>query len=248
MFAEWLLINWYRRFPPSIPPSYSEVLLKYSPYFRKLNHKNKDKFLFRLFILLKLTTFKPSRLERVTDEMKVLIGSAIIQITFGFRHFVYRHFNTIEVAPRPYTYRGREQELFLGDANFRTKIISLSWPHVVQGFVVEEDAINVALHEVAHCLKYENKFRDLSSRFMDTQSLIDWHEQAMRKMEILRKKEQLLLRDYAAQNYAEFFSVSVETFFERPEDFRKLLPALYTSLSKLLNQDPCNQSDPVIPK
>ena len=45
-------------------------------------------------------------------------------------------------------------------------------------------------------------------------------------------------RPYACANEHEFFSVSVEYFFERPDDLKNEMPQLYAILVKLLNQDP----------
>jgi Mlc titration factor MtfA (ptsG expression regulator) len=36
----------------------------------------------------------------------------------------------------------------------------------------------------------------------------------------------------------EFFSVAVENFFERPQEFKTILPELYSILAQLLRQDP----------
>jgi Mlc titration factor MtfA (ptsG expression regulator) len=50
--------------------------------------------------------------------------------------------------------------------------------------------------------------------------------------------EASLLDKYAATNYQEFWAVCIETFFERPEEFKKQMPNLYFALCHLLNQDP----------
>ncbi|MCB9336447.1 MAG: zinc-dependent peptidase, partial [Flavobacteriales bacterium] len=48
---------------------------------------------------------------------------------------------------------------------------------------------------------------------------------------------------YAATNMEEFFAVSVEHFFEAPDEFKVSLPDLYTQLSIMLNLDPLNKQN-----
>ena len=43
----------------------------------------------------------------------------------------------------------------------------------------------------------------------------------------------------------ELFSVSLETFFEKPEYFENNEPEFYLSLCQLLKQDPRNKLNPI---
>ena len=43
---------------------------------------------------------------------------------------------------------------------------------------------------------------------------------------------------YGAENHQEFFAVAIETFFEKPERFKKEEPQVYAELSKLLRLAP----------
>ena len=237
---------WYRVFPPKVPYVYHATLMQYSQYFRDLSEINKLRFLHRLYVLLQVTQFIPDRNLKVSLEMKVLIGSAIIQVTFGFKEFIYRRFNKIRIAPRPYTYRGYEHILFLGDVNFNSDVISMSWPNVVKGFKIPDDASNVALHEVAHCLEAERKFIGISSAFFKRSTLKNWYKEATHKLIAIQNNRHAFLRDYAGQNLRELFAVSVEAFFEQPEAFKAAIPNLYLVLSELLNQDPMRKEDPVL--
>lgn len=46
------------------------------------------------------------------------------------------------------------------------------------------------------------------------------------------------LRNYAYTNMREFWAVTVEAFFENPNEFKKEMPALYKRVADVLNQDP----------
>jgi Mlc titration factor MtfA (ptsG expression regulator) len=51
-----------------------------------------------------------------------------------------------------------------------------------------------------------------------------------------------LLDTYGATDPVEFFAVSVEAFFERPQALRLHHPKLYAELRKYFNQDPIEYS------
>ncbi|MCR9289302.1 zinc-dependent peptidase [Saprospiraceae bacterium] len=240
---ELLLSYWYKKFPPQIPTHYHRTLNIYSAYYQYLNEENQVTFQKRLFILLKFIRFIPKGLPQVTDEMKVVIGSAIIQITFGLDHYLVKEFNTIYVVPRAYNFRDFKTP-FLGHVDFTNKIVCFSWRDVKTGFFIADDAVNVALHEMAHCLEKENTFRQLFRTFFDSEKLAIWTERALEKMERIRRQENQFLKNYGGKNIHEMFAVCVEAFFEKPDEFRYYLPELFDSLRELLNQDPTIRQNP----
>jgi len=60
------------------------------------------------------------------------------------------------------------------------------------------------------------------------------------KLEIDRiiSGENTTFRNYAATNSSEFFAVAVEHFFETPCELQTSYPIIYSSLDRLLKQDP----------
>lgn len=48
------------------------------------------------------------------------------------------------------------------------------------------------------------------------------------------------LRQYASSNDHDCFVVAIENVFERPLEFHDFHPEMYTSLARLLKQDPLN--------
>lgn len=244
---ETLLNFWYSQFEPSIPEDYRLTLSRHSAYYRRLSADNQQRFDHRLFLLLKFMNFIPRGFPAVSREMKVIIGGAIIQATFGLKEYRLKRFNTVYILPQAYRYPGYS-EAFLGHVDFSRQFICLSWADVRQGFHIPDDAVNVALHEVAHCLEAEARFSWLSRRFFDDAHWAGWARRAAVKLAVIRNNEHRFLKTYAGRNMREMFAVCVETFFEKPEAFKHKLPGLYQALSLLLNQDPANGEDPVVVK
>lgn len=236
----WLNNRQYRQ-------SHIDTLELHSQYFRNLDMANRKRFLGRLQVYLDHTDFVTEPGYRIESDIKVAIASAFIQLTFGLQKFIPREYQEIFVAPRPYTYRGMDKSLS-GDVNTVLKRISLSWPCVERGFEIPDDALNIALHEFAHCIMIENISGPVPGLYFNRK---DWNQLMLigrNKISRMNNGEEMTLREYGGTNTMEFFAVSIEHFFERPEHCRDNLPQLYSHLCLMLNQDPINGTDPVINK
>lgn len=242
---EKLKIAWYSRNLHKIPPSFDRYLNKYNGYYLGLNPQLKKRFRERTYIAKKFIRFLPVQRMHVTEEMKVLITSALVQMTFGLNRYILRRFNTIYVVPN--TYKFAQYEALLGHVDYKHNVIVMSWPSVKEGFVIPDDAINVALHEIAHALHQENKDRILFAKFFEMCSMKNWNEAGIRKLYKIRAKKHRYLRDYGGANIKELFAVCIETFFEQALLFKENLPELYHIMSDLLNQDPTKEDNPIVP-
>jgi len=209
-----------------------------------LSLENKLIFKRRLLIASATLDFTPNSFPKVTNEMIVLITSALVQITFGLKNFKISRFRNIIVVPHNYNFLHFQN--LLGHVDYEEKCIVLSWPSVKKGYIIPDDAMNVALHEIAHALQEENRYRVLFNKFFENNKMDAWKAEAAKKLMVIRKGKNTFFKDYGGINMLEMFSVSIETFFEQPEEFKKNLPVLYAKVSELLNQDPIRKENPVL--
>lgn len=243
---ERLKLLWYSTQLNKIPSSYHLYLCKYSSYYNQLNPQLKKVFRERVFLSSKFINFKPVKFDLITEEMQILITSALIQITFGLEKYVLRNFKTIMVSPNTYSYG--QYEALLGHVDHKEKIIVMSWPSVQQGFIIPDDAFNVALHELAHALQSENFSRLLYNKFFDYITMQEWEVEAEKELYNLRNRKHNHLKQYGDQNLMELFAVCIETFFEQPQRFKVKLPRLYELMVDLLDQDPTLGLNPILKK
>lgn len=226
-----------RRVPSIIDRDYHNILTKHSTYYNYLSDNDRKKFRLRLFQLLNVMAFSSPEFPVVTREMRVVIGSSIIEITFGLDRYLPLRFTNVVVMSREYMYPGYG-EPFLGHIEYSKNMLYFSWRDVKNGFLIPDDAINVALHEMAHVLEAENNFNYLYTGFFNEFDWQRWAEVAATKMEAIRRGENNFLKSYGGINMTEMFAVCVEAFFEQPEEFQKELPKIYNTMVVLLNQDP----------
>jgi len=226
-----------------ISPQYQLTLEKYSDYYKQLNPELKKIFLKRVYVSSKFIKFKPVKFSTVTIEMKVLITSALIQITFGLDRYIMKRFKSIYVVPNTYSYA--QYPALLGHVDHRNRKIAMSWPSVKKGFIIPDDAMNVALHEIAHALQDENRNSVIFNRFFKAIEMHNFQKEGVKEIYTIRKKQHTYLSDYAGINMKELFAVSMECFFEQPLEFKEHVPKLYSLMCELLNQDPCKGENPL---
>lgn len=221
----------------TLPAQYRELLNKYFRYYRGLSDEHKAIFEQRVLRFFYSKKFISRGMHRVPPEMAILVAAVAVQLTFGFPHVYLRHFDKILIYPDNY-YSNITKRFHKGEVNPAFGIIVLSWENFKEGFLNFNNEMNLGLHEMAHALRLENLIRNDEYSFFDSESLARLDHWGHLICHEPGRLEATFFRPYACSDSHEFFSVSVENFFERPERFASELPELYSILAKLLNQDP----------
>ena len=220
-----------------MPYGYKKILEDYFVYYQRLSPEKKLDFEKRVNRFIRLKHFIPRNLDKVSDEMKVLISASAVQLTFGLHEIYLTHFDRILIYPNSY-YSTINRRYHKGEVNPHWGTIALSWKDFLEGFEQPASAINLGLHEMAHALHLEDKIVNRNRSFLN-EKLLDAYQVLSRNIiEKIRNGEDNFFRKYAGHNEEEFFAVSIETFFEKPEEFLAHHPKLYHTLAGLLQQDP----------
>jgi hypothetical protein len=218
-----------------VPQRYRSLLQKYFRYYQNLAPSHQRKFEQKLMGFIYAKKFIPRNMPAVPDEMRLFIAATAVQLTFGLSNIYLQHFSKILIYPDDY-YSGITKRFHRGEVNPAFGIIVLSWHNFMEGFLHGHDAVNLGLHEMAHALRLENIIRNEEFQFFDENQFDQWAHRICNDMESFSGAS--FFRPYACSNVHEFFSVSVENFFERSQQFKTQLPELYNILVRLLHQDP----------
>lgn len=220
----------------AIERKYKIPLEKHFRYYQYLNAENKSRFERRVQAFIDANQFIPRSYTHVTDEMKALIAASAIQLTFGYHHLNFEHFSKILIYQDDY-YSRITRKYHAGEVNIRGLIV-LSWRNFVDGYKTHNDGRNLGLHEMAHALRLENSIQNGEYDFIEIEALDEFHELGKEEMKLIARGQTHFFRHYASINMHEFFSVSIENFFERPRLFKEYNNRLYSCLCILLKQDP----------
>ena len=125
-----------------------------------------------------------------------------------------------------------------GEAWLQGPVI-LSWEDVGEDYA---DGINVAIHEFAHKLDMLNGDADgfpplhaEMGREAWTQAFTAAYKHFCRAVD---RRVDVAIDPYAADSPGEFFAVTSEVFFERPEILKAAYPEVYGQLAAFYRQDP----------
>ncbi len=215
-----------------------DYLIDIFPYFKRLTANDQREFAIRVhdFIFEKEFTGKGIQ---VTSEMKLLIAAYATQISFGLPRTILLHFKKVVVHPKPYV--AHSGLLHKGEVNPISGHIHLSWPDLLQGLADPSDGIDLGIHEMAHALWFEDDIFNAEMDFLSQETKAQWQTEAQHYVRAMRAGKKTIFRKYGSVNTREFFSVAVEHFFERSEEFLQHEPQLYGILTELLGQDPANR-------
>lgn len=204
------------------------------PFYKQLSPKLKKQYRHRVANFIQKKEFV-GREELVVDEAKkTLIAAIACKLSFGRKNYTYKLMDYILVYPGNF-YSNTNEAFHKGEFNPREKTLVLSWEAFENGYKVENDNINLGLHEFMHAMHIEAKIgKDIdSARFIKQMILL------LKTLsdETLKQKldETRYFRAYAFTNQYEFMAVLAEYYFESPKELEEHFPKVYGHIDKMLN-------------
>ena len=218
--------------------NYSFIIGSLFSYFNDLPHDHKLKFVKRVHHFKAGKKFHFIGLEN-NEDTAILVSASAVQVTFGLKNYLMSYFKDIYILADAY-HMDNDEELYIG--HVAPDGIYLSWKHFLYGYSHKNDNINVAVHEMAHALLYNNFFAQYG---IDSHFRMNYEKFSSSTGPILADviaNRRSYLRSYAFSNLHEFWAVSVEAFFENPVGLKANMPELYEALCRVLNQDPITKT------
>lgn len=218
-----------------LPPAAVRWLRADFPFYR---YVERERFERDVKIILSEWTFEGVSGVEVTDELRAAVAAGAALLLHGRPDWEWPSRCTILLYPDRFDdeYTAGEEGEFEGMAHAQGPVI-LSVESVLQGWRNPRDGHNVALHEMAHLLDYENDFADGAPSLVASASAAAWRELVRKEIRRIRIGRSMLRR-YAAREPAELFAVAVENFFERPDLMAKRHPELFAALRNIFRIDP----------
>lgn len=217
-----------------LPVSEEEFLREHFLFYQNLDSKQKRYFQHRIIRFLDRKRFLSRGGFQITPEVKLQVAATAVMLTFGMRRYMLPVLRTIIIYPDSY-FSKINQAYHKGEFNPGMRTLVFSWPDFVKGFAIENDNINLGIHEFIHVLQYNSyKTTDVSADiFVDANADL---EALLEDWRIKNKVETLhFFREYAFTNRHEFLAVVVECFIESPEDFKQQFPKIYGKIREMLN-------------
>jgi len=233
IFEKPLYVHLYL-FPKKISEEEQFILRQKFTFYKTLSNKQRKYFHHRINVFNKTYEFIPRAGFRMNKEAQILISATYVMLTFGMRKYLIDIFDKIIIYPEEYFSTNNEQ-FHKGEFNPRMKAVAFSWKHFYEGYEINNDNLNLGIHEFSHVIHHHSiRNNDASSLSFKKQ-----YQKIMEEVNHPPNRERLIdsnyFRIYAFTNQFEFISVIIEHYFETPEKFKIEFPELYTNVSKMLN-------------
>lgn len=208
-------------------------LSNYFAYYNTLERYWQIVFVDRVICFAKSKLFIAQKNCIVDNRVKTIISASAVQLTLGLKEWHLSYFDTIIVFPDDFKNAITGLNL-KGETNL-TGFVSFSWKSFVEGYRIPNDNLNLGLHEFTHALRF-NGIRGENTDYFFDNYFEKWYCYARKEFYNLQKGLPSFLRQYGGANINEFLSVSIEHFFESPQQFKNNAPELYAATAILLNQ------------
>lgn len=221
------------------PAAWHAHLEAHVPFYATLPGPLRERFLSDLKIFAWEKHFIGAGGQEITDEIRVVISAAAVRLVLRLGISMYDRLTEIIVYPSHYQHPEGEGVIF-GEAHAWGTVV-LSWEAVRRGLANPEDGRDTAIHEFAHVLDRATGSFNGTPELRAREHYRPWAEVMSRHFLSLRRrgrKHRRILRAYGATNEAEFFAVTTEVFFERPDALARRLPDLYQELRRFYGFDP----------
>lgn len=236
----------------AVPAQWQLILRGNFPLFHRLPAADQTELLGHVQVFMAEKQFEGCGGLRLTDEMRLTIATLACLLLLHRETDYYPQLSTILVYPTTYITHGERHlegpiwetgsQHLLGHTQHRLGTIVLAWDAVRRGAANSTDGRNVALHEFAHQLDFEDYATNGAPVLASRDESVEWARIMTREFNALRIADETgtptLLDTYGATNPAEFFAVVTEAFFERPLPLRARHPELYAALQRFYCQDP----------
>ncbi|MDO6758578.1 zinc-dependent peptidase [Tamlana sp. 2_MG-2023] len=229
---------WYTHFyvfRKTLNKNQKQVLKTSFPFYNKLDKKRQGYFEHRVACFIDDKNFIGRNGFVITDQVEVLISATAVMLTFGFRDFYIGIISKIIIYPEAY-YSNINKAFHKGEFNPRLNTLVLCWKDFKKGIDIEDDNLNLGIHEFAHAIHINSiKERDISSTiFSDSFKELT---ELLQNEPVLRANliESHYFRKYAFTNQFEFLAVILETFIETPSEFKSKFPEVYSKTKQMLN-------------
>ncbi len=237
------------------PAAWREIIRQRVPYFRALPADLQLQLKRHIQVFIAEKPFIGCAGLEVTEEMRVTIAAQACLLLLNRKTGYYRNLRQILLYPGAFIVNRvhtdnigvlQDQRQVLAGESWSQGQIILSWDDALGGASVIDDGSNVVIHEFAHQLDQEKgqangaPYLSHRSRYKRWQQVLG--AEFAKLQEQAANQQPSLFSYYGATNPAEFFAVTSEVFFERPQEMAVHHPELYAELSEFYRINPLSWS------
>jgi len=227
----------------SLPQGYKEILTRHVGFYRALDADGRARFEKRLEVLMGDIRIHGVKIDIDAVDRLLVAASGVIP-TFGFPEWKYNNLTDVLLYGEAFdtdhfASEGNRQDVIgVVGSGALERVMILSKPALHQGFAHIAGKENTGIHEFVHLLdKADGAVDGLPEALLARQDIAPWLHLLTKNIHDIQAGHSDI-NTYAAKNPAEFFAVTAEYFFKRPDQFRQTHPDLYPVMVQIFQQEP----------
>ncbi|MHA4895813.1 M90 family metallopeptidase [Pedobacter sp. PWIIR3] len=227
------------------PVQIEELLAEHIDYYNRLSQPSQQLFKQKVDKFLSSVGIEGVGFDLNDTDRIMVAASAVIPI-FGFEGWTYRNITNVLLYPDTFDHdfqfegSGRNIEGMVGSGYMNGQMI-LSRSALQKGFSKNSGKKNTGIHEFVHLIDGADGAMDgIPEGFLKHEYTEPWIKMMHQEINKIERGHSDI-NPYAITNEAEFFAVTSEYFFEKPEQFKNHHPELYEMLIRAFAQDPIKE-------
>lgn len=208
------------------------------PFYQLLTRERKKQFHRDIQLFLHEQTFEGAMGQVATEQLQLAVAAGAALMMHGRSNWTFGRSRSFIFYPDRFDedYFDTDYASYDGMVHSQGAVI-LSAKAVLSDWASPGTGHNVVVHELAHLFDMQSTGAAGVPTLMSRSSEQAWSKLVREEMLLVRQRRSLL-RPYAAKSPAEFFAVSVESFFDNPFALIKRHPDLFNALKAFFNLDP----------
>ena len=173
IFSPQIDYYWLKKHPIPLEDKERQMLEKYSPYYQKLSGAERKKFEDRVSLYVFAREWKnvgTKELHDIPDDVKVMLASLAIQMTFHHEDFLIGDYDRIYTYKHPFP-TPHFQFLHTMETNQEDGVILLALEYAMHGITQPSKYYNIAMHAYAEAFTKQHP----NVHFLDSHSF-GWHD------------------------------------------------------------------------
>ena len=237
-----LYVSWFKRplwvhfyiTKKRLTVSQRAILKEQFSFYNKLTELNKKRFEHRVASFLEEKEFIERDGIVLDDKKKVMLAATAIMLTFGMRDYLIPIVDRIIVYPDVF-YSKINNQNHKGEFNPLLRALVFSWKDFEEGFRIEDDNLNLGIHEFTHAIHVNSLKSSDASSVIFADGFHDLEHLLLDDSVKSKIMNSTFFREYAFTNKFEFLAVVLENFIESPEDFKLQFPVIYKKIRQMFN-------------
>lgn len=219
---------WWQRHPPDLTKGLQEFFHRRHHYYQRLGAGQQKEFRRRVFLFIQSQDFMAQGMDEVLLDIKAMVASGPVQLTFGFSDFLLPPFEHVVVYPHRFPSPQYEEIFHSSEIYPPDGVVMFCTETLVRGVVQPRQYLDQSLYEYARAFRHV--YPDLP---YPAPERLPWE-----LLEKISGFSRAAVERWIGLPDPDPWGLCATYFFCMPENFQRLAPDVYNDLRHLFRQDP----------